>query len=78
MTIEELKDKHFYISHQHRESHTKLSIEFAVRVLEDMKLYDGGEMQSLAESVHNTTYNKHIEKKIQELKQYLNETNKTK
>ena len=36
MTVEELKDKHFYISHQHKESHTKLSIQFAIEILEDM------------------------------------------
>ena len=39
MTIEELKDKHFYISHQHKESHTKLSIQFAISLLEELEQF---------------------------------------
>lgn len=58
MSIEELEDKHFYISHQHKESHTKLSIEFAISVLEE---------------IINPTNFSQIMNKIQELEQYLNE-----
>lgn len=60
MTIEELKDKHFYISHQHKESHTKLSIQFAIEVLEAHLNYKG------KKNVYEFGWNK-----IQELKQYL-------
>ncbi len=62
MTIEELEDKHFYISHQHRESHTKLSIQFAISVLEEMEYNILSDMEICK-----------FESKIQELKQYLDE-----
>ena len=63
MTIEELKDKHFYILHQHKESHTKLSIQFAISVLESDELLD----------VRASAYGEDIYYKIQELNQDLNE-----
>ena len=62
MTIEELEDKHFYISHQHRESHAKLSIQFAISVLEEMEYNILSDMEICK-----------FESKIQELKQYLDE-----
>ena len=68
MTIEELKDKHFYISHQHRESHTKLSIQFAISLLEELEQFWIGDSKMI--------YVDEIQGKIQELKEYLDETNK--
>ena len=65
MTIEELEDKHVKIALEplnfdefHYKNHTKLSIEFAISVLESLEpgeLFIG------------------VNDKIQELKQYLNE-----
>ena len=68
MSIEELENKHgdiplellnfdefYYIKH------TKLSVEFAIEVLEEV--YEG----------NPETYGEKISTKIQELKQYLNE-----
>ena len=65
MTIEELKDKHFYISHQHRESHTKLSIQFAISLLEELEQFWIGDSKMI--------YVDEIQGKIQELKEYLDE-----
>jgi hypothetical protein len=52
---------------------TKLSVEFAIDQLNSLKLYDGGEMQSMSEAIHNKIFNSQIEDKIQELKKYLDE-----
>ena len=60
MNIEELKDKHELIAFDL--NHAKLSIEFAISVLEEV--YSGQEEYSI-------TFNN----KIQELKQWLNENN---
>ena len=69
MTIEELEDKHFNIDEGNVEipisfvnSHTKLSIQFAIEILEEFKICNSlGELPDI------------IEDKIQELKQYLDE-----
>lgn len=68
MTLEELKDKHFYISHQHKESHTKLSIQFAISLLEELEQFWIGDSKMI--------YVDEVQGKVQELKQYLDETNK--
>lgn len=58
-----LKDDISFISH----NHTKLSIEFAISVLEsiDMSLHLN------SEAIYSKRQQKFIENKIQELKQYL-------
>lgn len=76
MSIEELEDKHgniplellnfdefYYIKH------TKLSVEFAISVLEeiDMKLHLN------SEAIYSKRQQKFIEDKVKELKQYLDE-----
>ena len=72
MTIEELEDKHRDIEIKYFDStansypyNTKLSIEFAISVLEEFTIQycECGRIDDNAE----------IESKIQELKQYLNE-----
>ena len=76
MNIEELEDKHGNIPLEplnfdefHYKKHTKLSIEFAISVLEsiDMSLHLN------SEAIYSKRQQKFIEDKIQELKQYLNE-----
>lgn len=75
MTIEELKDKHGNIPLEplnfdefYYKKHTKLSVEFAISVLEsiDMSLHLN------SEAIYSKRQQKFIEDKIQELKQYLN------
>lgn len=76
MNIQELEDKHgdiplellnfdefYYIKH------TKLSVEFAISVLEniDMKLHLN------SEAIYSKRQQKFIEDKVKELRQYLNE-----
>ena len=66
MNIEELEYAHFSIpdqAYKSTEKHTKLSIEFAISVLESDELLD----------VRASAYGEDIYYKIQELKQYLNE-----
>ena len=68
MTIEELENEHFQISDEFdrcAEQHTKLSIEFAISVLEEFNPYWVGDVTMV--------YTTEIESKIQELKQYLDE-----
>ena len=76
MNIQELEDKHGDIPLEplnfdefHYKNHTKLSIEFAISVLEsiDMSLHLN------SEAIYSKRQQKFIEDKIQELKQYLNE-----
>ena len=65
MTIEELEHKHFIIPEQAYKSskqHTKLSIQFAIEVLEAHLTYNG------KKNVYDFGWDK-----IQELKQYLDE-----
>lgn len=67
MTIEELEHKHFIIPEQAYKSskqHTKLSIQFAINVLEEMEYNILSDMEICK-----------FESKIQELKQYLDEIN---
>ena len=64
MTIEELKHKHFIIpdeAYMPSDRHTKLSIEFTISILEGMK----------TNWKIITEFDKIIENKIQELRQYL-------
>ena len=76
MSIEELENKHGDIPLEplnfdefHYKKHTKLSVEFAINVLEniDMKLHLN------SEAIYSKRQQKFIEDKIQELKQYLDE-----
>ena len=63
MSIEELESKHFNIPEQayrSSEKHTKLSVQFTIGVLEEIK-YPG------------YLFNSDINYKIQELKQYLDD-----
>lgn len=67
MTIEELEDKHFNIDEGNVEipisfvnSHTKLSIQFAIEILEELHS-------------KNVSYFYFVDSKIQELKQYLDD-----
>ena len=72
MNIQELEDKHVKIAFEplnfdefHYKKHTKLSVEFAISVLEEFTIQycECGRIDDNVE----------IESKIQELKQYLNE-----
>ena len=72
MSIQELEDKHVKIAFEplnfdefHYKKHTKLSVEFAISVLEEFTIQycECGRIDDNVE----------IESKIQELKQYLNE-----
>ena len=72
MTIEELEDKHFNIDEGNVEipisfvnSHTKLSIQFAISLLKELEQFWIGDSKMI--------YVDEIQGKIQELKQYLNE-----
>lgn len=76
MDIEELEDKHVKIAFEplnfdefHYKKHTKLSVEFAISMLEsiDMSLHLN------SEAIYSKRQQKFIEDKIKELKQYLNE-----
>ena len=76
MNIEELEDKHVKIAFEplnfdefHYKKHTKLSVEFAINVLEniDMKLHLN------SEAIYSKRQQKFIEDKVKELKQYLDE-----
>ena len=72
MNIQELEDKHFNIpdqAYQQSIKHTKLSVEFAINVLEniDMKLHLN------SEAIYSKRQQKFIEDKVKELRQYLNE-----
>ena len=69
MSIEELENKHGDIPLEplnfdefHYKKHTKLSVEFAISVLEDMERNILSDLEICK-----------FEKKIEELKQYLNE-----
>ena len=69
MNIEELEYKHFSIPEQaykSTEKHTKLSIQFAIEVLEEL-YFDNEPMEK------PNIDNKIITDKIQELKKYLDE-----
>lgn len=62
MNIQELEDKHYTIwdfdrISSNEEKHTKLSVEFAIEILDNL----------------SPDYHKFIENKIQELKKYLDE-----
>lgn len=76
MNIQELEDKHGDIPLEplnfdefHYKKHTKLSVEFAINVLEniDMKLHLN------SEAIYSKRQQKFIEDKVKELKQYLDE-----
>ena len=76
MNIEELEDRHgdiplepLYFDEFYYEKHAKLSVEFAISVLEsiDMSLHLN------SEAIYSKRQQKFIEDKIKELKQYLNE-----
>jgi len=71
MNIQELEDKHRLIWVEEGESpwkssnsHTKLSVEFAISVLEELKL------KNESSNIHTIVL---FDDKIQELKQYLDE-----
>lgn len=70
MTIEELEDKHRLIAKiaksvncLNAETHTNLSIEYTISVLEDLNWVYSGDAKVI--------YTEEVEEKIQELKQYL-------
>ena len=76
MNIQELEDKHGNIPLEplnfdefYEVEHTKLSVEFAISVLEniDMKLHLN------SEAIYSKRQQKFIEDKVKELRQYLNE-----
>lgn len=63
MTIHELIDKHYFVGSVFtREAHAKISVEFAISVLEEI-VSDGGDLDTV-----DLTWNK-----LQKLKQYLDE-----
>ena len=77
MSIEELEDKHGAIPLEplnfdefHYKKHTKLSIEFAINVLEEI---DDSILHYLGNTFEYFATHDKFENKIQELKQYLNE-----
>ena len=76
MNIEELKEKHSEIFWMDDVSntinirlHTKLSVEFAISVLEDLK-FRFEIMSDMSTATHGYRF---LQNKIQELKQYLDE-----
>ena len=76
MTIEELEDKHRDIEIEYFDStansypyNTKLSIEFAISVLEDLKF----RFEIMSDMSTVTHGYKFLQNKIQELKEYLDE-----
>lgn len=76
MTIEELNEKHLELIRNPKgcsligKSHTKLSIQFAIKVLEELKQI------AINRDFNYVAYDNLLYFKIQELKQYLDETNK--
>ena len=77
MSIEELEDKHGDIPLEplnfdefHYKKHTKLSVGFAIGVLEEV---DNNLLEVMGNSFEYFTAHSKIDNKIQELKQYLNE-----
>jgi len=77
MDIEELEDKHGKIAFEplnfdefHYKKHTKLSVGFAIGVLEEV---DNSILHQIGNSFDYFTAHNVIDNKIQELKQYLNE-----
>lgn len=77
MDIEELEDKHGKIAFEplnfdefHYKKHTKLSVGFAIGVLEEV---DNSILHQIGNSFDYFTAHNVIDDKIQELKQYLNE-----
>ena len=68
MTIDELKAKHFIIpdeSYKASHRHIKLSIQFAIEVLEELNQTWVGDSKMI--------YVDAVQNKVQELKEYLNE-----
>ena len=77
MNIEELEDKHGKIAFEplnfdefHYKKHTKLSVGFAIGVLEEV---DNSILHQIGNSFDYFTAHNVIDNKIQELKQYLDE-----
>ena len=77
MDIEELEDKHGKIAFEplnfdefHYKKHTKLSVGFAIGVLEEV---DNSILHQIGNSFDYFTAHNVIDNKIQELKQYLDE-----
>ena len=77
MDIEELEDKHGKIAFEplnfdefHYKKHTKLSVGFAIGVLEEV---DNSILHQIGNSFDYFTAHNVIDDKIQELKQYLDE-----
>ena len=69
MTIEELQNKHINLDKDFFEenTHTNISIEFTINVLEQLKQI------AINKDFNDVAYDNSLYFKIQELKQYLNE-----
>jgi hypothetical protein len=73
MTIEELESTHLkspLLVQKESKLHTKISVEFAISILEEI---DQKNMDVLGNSLEYYSIYPNIENKIQELKQYLDE-----